>query len=398
MHVFTSISSNYIPKARVLARSVKQHEPRATFHLLLCDDPPTDFVLEQEDFDNIILLRDLAIENKPAWIFQHNVVELCTAVKGLGFQEIAREHGADKIVFLDPDIVVFSDLGLIRDALDEHSVLLTPHQTEPETTRGAVLDNEVASLKYGVFNLGFLAVRNCGEGMRFIQWWSDRLLDFCFDDRERGLFTDQKWVDLAPALFADLCILRDPQLNVSTWNINQRKLSGDLVSGITVDGQPLCFYHFSGLDSGAMKVMSEMYGVASPVLEALRSWYLEECEKMGQSELGDRPGRYNVYSDGEKIRPAERLLYRYREELREQFPDPFDCTGSGGYRAWYKAQGHSLENDTDDQEMLRVLQQELDTIHHSISWRMFKRLSNAYRRVGARLGLQGLLRRLSSSS
>lgn len=398
MHFFTSISSNYIPKARVLARSVKQHEPNAQFHLLLCDEPPEDFALAEEDFDSLILLSDLSIENKAAWIFQHNVVELCTAVKGLGFQEIARRYSADKIVFLDPDIVVFSDLGLIEDKLDHHSVLLTPHQTEPETTRGAVLDNEVTSLKCGVFNLGFLAVRASAEGMRFIQWWSDRLLEFCFDDRERGLFTDQKWVDLAPALFPDICILRDSQLNVSTWNISQRELRGDLKRGLTVDGKPLCFYHFSGLDSGAMKVMSELYGAASPVLEELRSWYLAECEKMGQSVLGSRPGRFDVYDSGETIRPAQRLLYRYREELHERFPDPFDCSNGGGYSAWYKTQGLSQEAQTNDEEMLRVLQHELDTIQHSISWRMFKALSTAYRRVGARLGLQGLVRRLSSSS
>ncbi len=59
---------------------------------------------------------------------------------------------------------------------------VTPHQTEPEKSRSAILDNEVSSLKHGVFNLGFLAVRNCPEGMRFVNWWSDRLRDFCFDD------------------------------------------------------------------------------------------------------------------------------------------------------------------------------------------------------------------------
>ena len=35
MHFFTSITSNYIPKARVLAQSVRDHMPDAQFHLLL---------------------------------------------------------------------------------------------------------------------------------------------------------------------------------------------------------------------------------------------------------------------------------------------------------------------------------------------------------------------------
>ena len=95
MHIFTSITSNYIPKARVLARSVKENVPGANFHLLLCDLPPADFDIEQEDFDSLILLSDLDIAEKSAWIFKHNVVELCTAVKGIGFLEIFRRFDAE---------------------------------------------------------------------------------------------------------------------------------------------------------------------------------------------------------------------------------------------------------------------------------------------------------------
>jgi hypothetical protein len=251
MHIFTSITSNYIPKARVLAHSVKKYVPNAVFHLLLCDSPPQDFDLEQEEFDHLMLLEELDIDNQKSWIFQHNVVELCTAVKGRGFQEIFRRFGPDKIIFFDPDMVLFSGIEVIEGQLDQHSVLLTPHQTEPARTRSAILDNEVSSLKYGVFNLGFLAVRNSPEGIRFVNWWSDRLRDFCFDDRARGFFTDQKWGDLAPALFSDLGILRGPQFNVSTWNIDSREITGDIAEGVYVNKIPLCFYHFSGIDSGA---------------------------------------------------------------------------------------------------------------------------------------------------
>jgi hypothetical protein len=396
MHIFTSITSNYIPKARVLARSVREHVPGAVFHLLLCDTPPQDFDLQKEEFDHLILLDDLDMENKASWIFQHNVVELCTAVKGLGFQEIFRRHDPDKVLFFDPDMVLFSGVEAIDKQLDQHSVLLTPHQTEPEKSRSAILDNEVSSLKYGVFNLGFLAVRNTPEGVRFINWWSDRLRDFCFDDRGRGLFTDQKWADLAPAFFHDLGILREPQFNVSTWNISSREITGSLTGGIFVNQMPLCFYHFSGIDSGAQKVMLEIHGKNNPVLHQLRDWYLDRCSEMGQDQLGGRPCRYAFYDNGDEVRPAERLLYRYREELADRFPDPYACPPGGtGYQTWFKNNAGLLEGGSTDEEMLSVLRQELDSIHHSISWRIFRRLSTAYRRIGMKLGLQRLLSWLS---
>lgn len=397
MHVFTSITSNYIPKARVLAESVKSHAPDAQFHLLLCDAPPTGFDMAREVFDHLITLDDLPIDNRAAWIYQHNVVELCTAVKGMGLQRLLRQAGNGKVVYLDPDIAVFAPLDRIAQLLDSHSIVLTPHQTEPERDYSAILDNEISSLKYGVFNLGFLAVRNSEEGVRFANWWSDRLHHFCFDDRGRGLFTDQKWIDLAPALFDDIFILREPGFNVSTWNLSHRQLSGDLASGIHVNGEPLRFYHFSGLDSGAMKVMMDVYGKDSPTLAELANWYLEQCDAMGQRQLGDQPCLYGVYTDGQPVRPAQRLLYRYREEIRARFPDPY-ASGPDSYQAWYEQHAGVEHEEGEDEEELRVLRQELEAIQHSITWRVFRRLSTAYRRLGLRLGLGRFLRRMSHQS
>src|SRR5262249_20641383 len=37
MHFFTSITTNYLPKARVLATSVKRFHPKAVFHLVCSD-------------------------------------------------------------------------------------------------------------------------------------------------------------------------------------------------------------------------------------------------------------------------------------------------------------------------------------------------------------------------
>ena len=44
-------------------------------------------------------------------------------------------------------------------------------------------------------------MRNGAEGRRFAAWWRDRLHRFCWDDVPGGLFVDQRWCDLVPALF-----------------------------------------------------------------------------------------------------------------------------------------------------------------------------------------------------
>ena len=128
-------------------------------------------------------------------------------------------------MYIDPDIAVFNRLDEIDRLLDHHAIILTPHQLEFEDVRSAVLDNEVCSLKHGVFNLGFFAINNSSEGYSFANWFNQRLLEFCYADIPNGLFTDQRWCDLAPAFFQNLCILRDPGCNVASWNLSKRNLS-----------------------------------------------------------------------------------------------------------------------------------------------------------------------------
>ncbi len=227
MHVFTSITANYLPKAASLAHSVKRVHPEAVFHVVLSDDMPDCPAEVTAAFDSIINIRDLPIENLERFIFRHRLVELCTAVKGTAFQYIADVHGAERIYYFDPDIIVTNRLDDLETALDSSSVLLTPHSIEPEIDPMAMMDNEITCLKHGVYNLGFLAVRMDSDGRRFIDWWADRLTRWCYDEVPAGLFTDQRWVDLAPAIFDGIKILRDPQYNVSTWNLSHRRATGE---------------------------------------------------------------------------------------------------------------------------------------------------------------------------
>jgi hypothetical protein len=338
MHIFTSITANYLPKAAALAHSVKRFHPEAIFHVVLSDDMPKCAADTTAAFDSVINIRDLPIENLSSWIFKHRLVELCTAVKGTAFQYIAAHHRAERIYYFDPDIVVFNRLDGLERMLDERSILLTPHQCVPDTDPEAVLDNEHCCLRNGVYNLGFLAVKMAGQGAQFIDWWAERLRSHCYDEVENGLFTDQRWVDLAPAFFDDLAIVREPQYNVATWNLTHRHATGRAPNGVQINGKPLVFYHFSGFDSGSQKMMLERYGSHSPVLFELRDWYIMRCHELGQSTLGKIDCIYNQFSNGERITTAHRQRYRRRDDLMRAFPDPFAAHEPGGsYYHWYLA-------------------------------------------------------------
>ena len=337
MVFFTSITSNYLPKAAILADSLRKYRPDCLFYLVLCDTAPADLNRYAKTFDRVFLPSDLAlpVPDLEQWIFKHTVVELCTAVKGPFLLHALEKLQADKVVYFDPDIVVLDNLQELEMLLDVHSVTVTPHLVEPDSSLTAIVENEICALQHGVFNLGFLAVRNNPEGLRFARWWSDRLVHFCYDDIPNGLYTDQKWMDLAPAFFPDLHILRDKTYNVATWNLTHRKVVKGPDGRLCIDGSPIKFFHFSGFDSGNQLTMLNKYGQDSPALFELRDWYVAELERAGQSQFGKLPWGYDLFSNGQPIHREYRRVYRSRSDLIRDFPRPASVEkGKPSYHRW----------------------------------------------------------------
>jgi lipopolysaccharide biosynthesis glycosyltransferase len=134
LHIFTSAACNYIPKVRMLFRSLREHHPEAVLHLLLADAPTELLDLTQEPFDTVTSLVDLDVPHWQGWAFCHSIVELATAMKPLFLQKLLERDDCAKVLYLDPDMVVFSRLDEILKSLDEANITLTPHQVSPEQT------------------------------------------------------------------------------------------------------------------------------------------------------------------------------------------------------------------------------------------------------------------------
>ena len=333
--VFTSAALNYLPKIRVLFSSLRYHHPNWNLQLLLAESLTDELDIETEPFDVIVPFTDLGIPNYHPWSFCHTLTELATAIKPFMLLSLlSQSNEADKIIYLDPDIAVFSPLHDVIAALESAAIVLTPHQTKPETDLDAVIDNEIGSLKHGVSNLGFLAIRNSPTAKQFANWWSQRCYFFCRADICNGLFTDQRWIDLVPGLFEDVKILHSSRLNLSTWNITTRELGRDANKGYLVDEEQLGFYHFTGFDSGAHRLMALKNGKGNPHLEDIIRWYEKQLKKNGSGSNAMWPLAH--YSNGSEIQDRHRQLYRHRVDLQRAYPDPYDANG---YLKWWSAHG-----------------------------------------------------------
>lgn len=345
--IFTSVTRQYTAKARILGQTLKQHHPDATLVLLSVGDLAEGHGA-LEPWDVVLPLTDLPLPDPRQLCFKYNVTELCTAVKPVAARHLMDAFGADRVLYLDPDIAVFDSLTPLENLLDSASILLTPHVLEPEVDQQCIVMGEVLFLKRGAFNLGFFGVRNDDTGRRFLSWWNDRLMDFCLDDAHEqhalqahyaliGLFTDQKWIDLVPSLFDRHHIVRDPGYNVATWNLSHRAITRDTTGHWLVNGQPLRFFHFSGVDSGAhrevLDVVVEVNSSAALAYD-ISDWYLRRLAQEGDATYSDFPYTFATYDDGTPIPAAHRRLYALDRSARERFPDPFRVDGASCFRDW----------------------------------------------------------------
>ena len=344
IHAFTSFSFSYLSRARVLAKSLKQQHPDWVFWAVITDRCPDGLSLDnQRDcFDHFLFPEDIVQEDADTWLFGHNVVEACTAVKGAAARYILDTGECQKLFYLDPDIAVFNPLSEIAQLLDDHAIVLTPHQTQPVSrdNRQSIVDNEICSLMHGAYNLGFFAVSKCDEAHRFLSWWDDRLRDWCHDRKDIGVFVDQKWCDLIPCLFEDVKILRDPGYNVASWNLFYRKMSFDPHGQARINGEPLRFFHFTKL--GAVgDAMTQRYAGENFEVFELWSWYKNQVKAEEQADVPQGYWHYGTFDNGCKIPDAARRLYRERADLRAAFSDPRSV--SNGYFGWVKSETDLLE-------------------------------------------------------
>lgn len=340
LHVFTSAAVNYLPKVRVLCHSIRRHHPEAVIHLALADERPAWLTTKDEPFDHVMPVAELGIPNWHAWTFTHDIVELSTAIKPFALKRLLELPGCETVLYFDPDMALFSRVDDILERLARGNVALTPHQTKPEKTREAVIDNEITSLRMGVFNLGFVGVRNTPEGHAFTDWWGERTYEFCRAEVYNGLFTDQKWVNFAPIFFDGVEILKSSRFNVATWNLTTRRLTGDAARGFEVDGEPLGFYHFTGFDSGAHRIMAIKNAPGNESLQELIAWYERETAPSRDDPVTRTPWAFGKFTDGTPIKPHHRWLYREYKDLQAAFPDPY-LTGDGkmSFLEWCDTEG-----------------------------------------------------------
>lgn len=317
MIIFTSICANYGHKARALARSVKKYLPEATFYVCLTEREVPQAFKEEKSFDHVVLSKDMWNGNFDQFIFKHAIVEASTAVKPAFFQWLMKTNPEENsFIYLDPDCYVYGDFVELKEKMKQKPIVLCPHLLHPGN-----IDMELSSTMHGVYNLGFLAVDNSPEAHRLIDWWAERLFLFCYDDIPHGIFTDQKWMELAPCFF-DVEIMHHYGYDFAPWGLLDSSVEKK-PDGWYIQGMPLRFIHYSGFGPTAEKCMRDWLGETNQEFHILYDEYAKVHAECDFDHISQSPWTYSTYASGEEIDNEIRRLYRQDREFMFSIADPF---------------------------------------------------------------------------
>ncbi len=199
------------------------------------------------------------------------------------------EEGWQSVIFLDPDMLVMSSLDEVIDFVEKSSLTLTPHILN--ITEENSIDNlDKTLLNVGIFNAGFIGLSQSQEVLDFLRWWESRTAEYGILFSNSGFYFDQRWLDLAPGYFEDICILRDPGVNVAYFNLSNRRIeieNGDYV----INGSILKLIHFSGFDPEILP-SSNIYFQQVPIsnfgpLESVFKSYADKLLTLGWKPRSD---------------------------------------------------------------------------------------------------------------
>ena len=327
MEICTIIAKNYLPSARVLGASLREHHPDVRFTVLVIDEQEGYIDAAAEPFD-VIGPDAIGLPQFPLMAAMYEILELSTAVKPWLLRTLLERDG-EGVIYLDPDMRLFEPLDEVFAAVRAHGVVLNPHAPAPMPRDGRK-PSEQDILIAGAYNLGFLGL-GAGDAATFVlDWWSERLEMDCIVDPEKGFFVDQRWIDLVPGMVGDVHLIRDPGFNVAYWNLPARTVA-ERGGAVTVDGSPLKLFHFSGYKPGRPHELSTHQNrirlADEPVLARLCDEYAQALRAAGYVEASKWPYSYAATASGIPLDRILRRLLREGVEAGEVTRAPFDEEG-----------------------------------------------------------------------
>lgn len=333
------VSKSHLAQARNMVASYKEHHPTRPAFVLVYDATLAELPESSESF--VLIARDEFAAEYPDFYelaFKYTAFELACVLKPYFLLYLFKKFKLRGAFYVDSDIQFYSPIEKLHAQLEANSILLIPHcvKASDSSLDQATLYSEMLLLLTGSYNAGFIGVSATKTGIRFLRWWKERLSRDCAVAPSKGLYHDQRWLDLVPGLFDGVHVDRSEEFNVAFWNLRERNLNvrkGRYFCG----SQPLAFFHFSHVNLDTPRKVSAAWTMRAikpnkAVIKLIAS-YRESLQTYGYDEFSKLSYGFAHFDNGAVIPKEARRLFQ-RASLEKSFTDPFSTRSPQGFYRW----------------------------------------------------------------
>jgi len=316
----TLFDKNYLYKGLALYKSLNRNCEAFRLFILCMDDVTYD-LLRKMALENVelISLRGfedpelLKIKNTRTW------AEYCwTCTASLILFLLKKYPDLEMMTYLDADLFFYNSPKPFFDEFNDNSIFITEYDYSREYKRLSI---------YGKYNVQFNIFRNNEEGLKALEWWRKKTIDWCYS-RSRGLFLwinknknmqggDQIYLNDWPTRFKEVYVLQNKKLCLGPLSASKYYIFlKDNI--IYVEDTKLIFYHFHSFEINDMDkftLADGAYKINKPSRGLIYSPYIEEIKSIIQYVAKFDPNfKYGIIRTNIKKRirfSVKKIFYNY---------------------------------------------------------------------------------------
>lgn len=237
----STYSKDYIYKGLVLYNSLQKYDQDFHFFFICVQDEVKN-LLENMELRNVTLISMKDIENED-WELANirstrNDKEYIWSSKASIMLYLLNHFSElDHIIWLDGDTAFLSDTQPIFDEWGNFSIFLTEEQYKGKYKR--------LSKIYGVYNTGFMGFKRDQNAIHCLQWFREKLIEWCFDKPEKGRWSDQMYVNDWVTRFENVGVAGNIGINANLFILRDRTVTAD-DDNLYINGDRLILFHYYG--------------------------------------------------------------------------------------------------------------------------------------------------------
>jgi hypothetical protein len=237
----TCFDRNYLSRGLALHRSLQRYSPGSRLWVLCLDQACCELLAELA-LPNLVAVslavfeaadREVAAARSNRSLIEYYFT--CTPAWLLYVLE--REASSQWVTYLDGDLFFFGSPEKIFGELENAAFGIIPHRYTPAIEH---------MRKYGVYNVGWVGVRNDPDGTAAVKWWREKCIEWCYDYVDGDRFADQGYLGELSTRFPRVRVIENVGANLAPWNIGNYRVEFRDDEVLVDSTYPLIFFHFQG--------------------------------------------------------------------------------------------------------------------------------------------------------